>query len=205
MPEEYAAIHGITDKLKLSDVALMCQAASLRGAEEVEIFKATLDAYLVSNSWSRLITRVILFPKAPAALATGAFQPFVDMNGLKLQECEDLKEEMSQLCISVTPVATGGAAIFSWIDTANSAPRKFFESVLQGRDLTSSVLHVIFDNIENFALNPTWYESLSSEQQDYIFSRVVLFEHSASYSAQKRPDDVAPLLDDWGNANVVEF
>ncbi len=204
-PEEFAEIHGITDTLKLSEAALMYQAASLRGAEEAETLKATLDAYLVNSLWSRLITHVILFPEPPTVLATAAFQPFFDLNGVKLQEYQDLEAEMSQISISVIPVETGGAAIFSWLDTANSAPRKYFNSILQARDITASVLHVIFDNVENFAINPSWYESLTKEQQDYIFSRVLIFEPSEIYSNNKRPDETAPFLDSWGEANVVEF
>ena len=204
-PEKYAEIHGINEKLKFSDIALIQQAASLRGAEEAELLKSTLDSYLVSETWSRLITRVILFPKTPTVLTTAAFQPFIDMNGKKLQEYENLKAEMSQLSISVIPVETGGAVIFSWLDTANSAPRKFYESVLKGSNLTSSVLHLIFDNIENFALNPTWYESLSSIQKDYVFSRVILFDQITAYQNNKRPDNSAPYLDDWGESSFANF
>jgi hypothetical protein len=119
-----------------------------------------------------------LFPETPSVLATAAFQPFFDLNGVKLQEYQDLEAEMSQVSISVIPVETGGAAIFSCLDTANSAPRKFFKSILQARDLTASVLHVIFDNVENFAINPSWYESLTKELQDYIFSRALIFDQS---------------------------
>src|SRR5690606_31784180 len=35
-PEQYAEIHGIDDKLRLSDLALLYQASTLRGAEEIE-------------------------------------------------------------------------------------------------------------------------------------------------------------------------
>jgi len=205
MPEEYADIHGISEKLRFSDFTLMHQAASLRGAEEAELLKTTLDTFLVNNAWNRVITKVILFPKTPSVLATAAFQPFFDMNGQQLQEFENLEVEMSQLCVSVIPVETGGAAIFSWLDTANSAPRIFLDSVLQGNNLTASVIHVVFDNIENFALKPDWYESLTCEQKDYVFSRVVLFEQSGSYSEKRRPDDSAPYLDDWGKPNIVDF
>ena len=102
-------------------------------------------------------------------------------------------------------VDTGAAAIFSWLDTANSAPQKFFESVLRGRDKTSAILHAVLDNIENVAFAPVWYESLTQEQRDYIFSRMILFEASMTYSEGGRPDDAAPKLDTWGEANVAPF
>src|SRR3569623_1793988 len=42
-PEEIRAIHGIDEELTYSEYTLVFQAASLRGAEEVEGFKAKLD------------------------------------------------------------------------------------------------------------------------------------------------------------------
>lgn len=203
--EDIARMHGITDKIRLNDAALIFQASSLRGAEEIEALKATLDGYLVNESWGRLVTHAILFPKTPSALATAVFQPFFDLDGEQLQDFENLNAEMSQLAISVIPVETGGAAIFSWLDTANSGPKRFFESVLRGKDLTSSVLHAVLDSTENVALNPLWYEGLTKTQSDYIFSRMIIFSASITYSDKKRPDNSAPFLDDWGKATISEF
>ena len=203
--EEYAAIHGIKEKVQLGEAALIYKAASLRGAEEAETLKAILDGYLVQSAWDRVITHAVLFPKPPSVLATAAFQPFFDMDGNQLQEFDNLKAEMSQFFISLIPVDTGAAAIFSWLDTANTAPRRFFESVLRGQDKTSTILHAVLDNTENVAFAPVWYESLTQEQRDYVFSRLILFEASMTYSEGRRPDDAAPKLDAWGEANVAPF
>lgn len=203
--EEYAAIHGITDTLRLSDEALVFQAASLRGAEEAEGLKSSLDTLLARQGWDRLVSHAILFPSTPTVLATAAFQPFFDMDGTQLQDFEDLEAEMSQVMLSVIPTETGGAAIFSWLDTANAAPRRFFESILRGRDKTSAVLHAILDNTENVAYAPVWYEQLTQDQQQYIFSRMINFELSVSYSGNKRPDDSAPILANWGEAIHAPF
>lgn len=203
--EEYAAIHGITDALRLSDEALIFRAASLRGAEEAEALKSSLDTLLVRQGWDRVVSHAILFPSTPTVLATAAFQPFFDMDGTQLQDFEDLEAEMSQIMLSLIPTETGGAAIFSWLDTANAAPRRFFESVLRGRDKTSAVLHAVLDNTENVAYAPIWYEQLTEDQQQYIFSRMINFELSVSYSDKKRPDDTAPILTNWGDAICVPF
>ena len=203
--EDFAAIHGIEEKLQLGEAALIFQAASLRGAEEAETLKATLDGFLVQSAWDRVVTHAVLFPKTPSVLATAAFQPFFDMDGHQLQEFDNLEAEMSQIFLSLIPVDTGGAAVFSWLDTANSAPRRFYESVLRGRDKTSAVLHAVLDNTENVALAPAWYESLTQAQRDYVFSRMILFESSITYSEGQRPDDAAPALDNWREANVAPF
>lgn len=204
-PEEFAAMHGIKGKVELSDVAAIYQAASLRGAEDVEALKASFDKHLVSESWDRVITRAILFPTTPTVLATTAFQPFIDMDGNQLQDFEDLSADMSQICMSVVPTEDGGAAIFSWLDSSNSAPRRFFESVINTKDLTSSALHAIFDNTENFAMNPAWYESLSEPNKAYIFSRIMQFSQNVSYTEAPRPERTAPKLANWGSAVVANF
>ncbi len=203
--DQIRAIHGITEPLTYSEDTLVFQAASLRGAEEIEAFKAKLDSYLLQGAWDRLITHAVLFQKTPSIAASFVFQPFHDMNGVQLQDYENLEAEMSQLAVSLIPLEQGGAAAFSWLDSANSAPRRFFESVVQSKDLTSAVIHAVLDNSENFAFAPEWYEQLTSETHDYLFSRVALLEASITYSEQNRPETTAPFLDDWGIASVAQF
>lgn len=204
-PEEFGAVHGIDGELELSEASVLFQAASLRGAEEVEALKATLDRYLISNSWDRLVTRAIIFPKTPSVLATWAFQPFFDMDGQQLQDVENLEAEMSQICMSVIPLENGGAIIFSWLDTSNSAPDNFFQSVVKSPDLTAATIHTVFDNTENFAISPQWYEKLTQEKKDYIFSRIINIEQNVTYLGNPRPERSAPVLDDWGKGMVADF
>lgn len=204
-PEEYAAVHGIEESLMLSEEASKFIEASIRGAEDIESLKSTLDNYLVSGDFNRLITKAILLPKQPSILASAVFQPFFDMDGNQLQEFDNLQAEMSQILISIIPVETGSAAIFSWLDTSNAAPRLFFESVLRGKCLTSAVLHAVLDNTENIAFSPSWYEALSDAKKDYLFSRIMTFESTLNYSGEARPDDTAPHLDHWGEPTVASF
>lgn len=204
-PEQVRAIHGRSEQLTFSESALILQASSLRGAEEAEAFKATLDGYLLLGAWDRLVTRAIMFPKTPSVAACFVFQPFHDINGVQLQDYENLEAEMSYLAVSLVPLEHGGAAVFSWLDSANSAPRRFFESVLQGKDLTSTVIHAILDNSENFALAPAWYEALPMEIKEYLFSRIRILEASITYSDRSRPELGAPFLDDWGQGSAAQF
>lgn len=204
-PEQIRAIHGITEPLTYSEATLVFQAGSLRGAEEIEAFKSKLDSYLMQSTWDRLVTHAVLFQKTPSVAASFVFQPFHDMNGNQLQDYENLEAEMSQLAVSLIPLEQGGAAVFSWLDSANSAPRRFYESVIQSRDLTSAVIHAVLDNSENFAFAPHWYEQLPSETHDYLISRIALLEASITYSEQTRPETTAPFLDDWGIAKVAQF
>lgn len=203
--EEIAAIHGINGSVRLNDPVARFQMECLRGAEEVESFKSTLDRHLIQKSWGRLVTQAIMFPETPSVLATTVFQPYFDMNGVQLQDYENLAAEMSHLCMSVIPLDKGGAAIFSWLDSTNAAPERFFRSVAEADDLTSSVIHAIFDNTENFAISPAWYEQLTQDKKDYLFSRMMNPELNVAYAENKRPDQSAPWLDHWGEGSIATF
>ena len=204
-PEDYAAIHGIKEQLEFSDATLVFQAASLTGAEDAEKLKSSFDKHLLNEAWDRVVTQAILFPSTPTVLAAAAFQPFIDMDGRQLQDFEDFNADMSQICMSVIPTETGGAAIFSWLDSSNAAPQRFFDSVVNAHDLTSSVVHAIFDNTENFAINPTWYEHLTIDEKNYIFSRIILFAQNSSYAKGVRPDQNAQKMTNWGTGAVTCF
>ena len=129
------------------------------------------------------------------------------MNGIQLQDYENLQAEMSYLAISLIPIEqNGGAAIFSWLDSASHAPRRFYESVLEGKNITTSViLDAVLDNSENFAISPSWYEPLPQEAKNYLFSRMGILEASIIYSAQKRPDEDSPNLGNWGTPSFAQF
>lgn len=142
-------------------------------------------------------------PKTPNVVASFAFEPFHDMNGTQLQDYEDLSAEMSPLVVNLLSLEQGGAAIFSWPDSSNSAPRRFFDSVVSSDNLTSSVIHAVLDNSENFAFAPVWYEAHSEETKAYLFSRIVLLEASIAYSNQSRPDSSAPFLIYRGKRNLL--
>ncbi|WP_349278796.1 hypothetical protein [Polaromonas hydrogenivorans] len=203
--EQMKAIHGITEEISYTDEILIHQAASLRGAEECEQLKAKLDKLLVSSSWDRMVTYAILFEKAPCLTACFVFQPFHDLDGRQLQDYENLDAEMSQLAITVMPVDQGAVAIFSWLDTANSAPRRFFESVASSSNRTSAVIHAVLDNSENFALSPDWYEALPDTTKNYLLSRMCLLEASIEYHYRQRPEVTASFLADWGVSQVAQF
>jgi hypothetical protein len=197
-PEQIGKIHKIKGKLQDSESISVFRKTSLKGAEEIEAFKSTLDIYLLQDDWSHLETHFIVFPKPPCLAASFVFPPFFDMDGTQLQNVANLKAEMSYLAISVIPYKKGGIAIFSWLDTANAAPLRFFMSVMQSRNLTSAIIHVVLDNCENFAISPEWYEKLLPKTQKYIISRIQNLENTGVYFKEGRPDMESLFLDDWG-------
>jgi len=203
--EDLAAVHGISGSIAYTEEALIYQAGMMKGTEEAEAFKASFDKHLLSSSWGRVVTAAVIFPKRPSVVAAFAFEPFFDLDGRQLQSIEDLESNASQLAFSLIPLEQGGAAIFSWLDTANGAPRAYYDSVLRSEDFTSTILHVVFDNGENFAISPEWFEALSPMQKSYIDARIPIQEAGFDYEVQGRPERNAPFLDDWGVPSTTFF
>lgn len=203
--EEIAAIHEI-EPFQPDELMQLFAAASGTGASDVEALKEKLDELLLAKAWDRFISHAVLFDSTPTVLASSVFQPFFDMDGNELQDGSDLNADLSPIFVSVIPLASGGgAAIFSWQDTANSAPRRYFESAIRGVDMTATVIHVLLDNIENLAFAPGWFEGLTHEQKQYMLSRTLLMSGVPTHARGHRAESAAPRLADWGKAIVVPF
>ncbi len=173
LPDDIKEIHGLPKELevRLSDDAILAQAASLRGAEEIERTKQQMDKHLVAGDWRRIVTTVIPFSKRPTVVCNSIHAPDFDFEGNYLQEFEDWAADLSQLMVTITPTPAAGFAGFallSYLDTANPAPRRMVASLIARADITSSILWLVFYHAENFAISPVWYESLLIEQSAAI-------------------------------------
>jgi hypothetical protein len=180
-PDAVKEIRGLPKELELqhSDDALLWMAASLRGAEEIERAKAEMDKHLVASDWWRVRTTVIPFAKPPTVVCNFVWTPNYDFERNYLQDFENWEADLSQLMITIIPTSSGdfgGFALLSHLDTANSAPRRLIESLTTRADITSSLLWLVFCQSENFAMSPTWYESLAGDQsaaiQEAFFSNI---------------------------------
>lgn len=208
--EKYCTINNIPKEPRLEERLKIQADICLSGVKDIISFKNKLDNYLIQQAWDRLVTHAIIFSKTPNLVATGAFAPFFDMNGTMLQNGERLENEVSLVVLSVIPLdKDNGVALFSWLDTANSTPEKFFSSVANAQgSCTTAVIHAVLDNIENFAISPKWYEQLSSEQRNYLYFHIIseVSAYGVSASAFNQENFTSsPYLDDWGNTIVTTF
>lgn len=203
--EQLKAMYGIEGEVRYHERTLLHQAATLRGAEELEQLKARLDTLYLEGAWNRMVSHAILFEKQPCLAACFTCEPFHDLDGNQLQDYEDLSATMSHLAVSVIPTDQGAAAIFSWLDSSNQAPRRYFDSVVASSSRTSAVIHTVLDISENFSLRPAWYESLGQDVKDYLVTRCEMYDATIAYSKAPRPERTAPPLDDWGPSVVAPF
>lgn len=197
-PDVMKEIYGLPKELELkfSETALLSMAASLRGAEEIERTKAEMDKHLVAGDWRRIMTTVIPFAKPPTVVCNFIYSPDHDFEGNYLQDFENWEADLSQLMVTIIPAGSGGFALLSHLDTANSAPRRLIDSLTARADPTSSLLWLMFCQAENFAISPSWYESLAGEQsaaiQEALFSNVDPFD--AKYNQLR---ECKLVVDSW--------
>ncbi len=165
-PEYVKKIHGLTENVEFSTEALLFQAASLRGAEEIERLKARLDSRLLNGDYRRLVSTVFEFSSPPPISASFVYAPDFNFEGETLQDFEDFSRDLSHLMVSLFPTPAGGFLLLSHEDTANTSPSRMIESLKRQDDISSSVTWFIACHTENFAISPNWFESLSKESQN---------------------------------------
>lgn len=201
--EQIAAMQGIKEEIQLTELAEKYLSAILEGAAEIENLKKKLDDLLIAKDWGLLVTRALIFPKPPVVVASFAVQPSVDMNGKRLQNMWDSTSELSHMMVSIIPLNTGSAAIFSWLDSANSAPSRFFDSIALSKAPTTAIIHTALDLSENIAVSPEWYESLKPLTREYVMSRVLNLAQDEIYATRGNPLRRSPDLGDWGTPNCL--
>ncbi len=174
-PETIKAIHNLPDELNLqpSDFALLHQAGSLRGAEEIERLKAKMDSIFQQNDWRRLCTTIIPFADRPGLVCNFLYAPDFDFNGNDLQDFDNVDVDLSHLMITIIPSSTGSFALLSHLDTANSAPTTLVASLINQADITSALVWLVACQTENLALSPDWFDSLGQQNQN-LFRKAFL-------------------------------
>jgi hypothetical protein len=203
--EQIAAMHGIKEELQLTELAEQYLSAILDGASEIETLKRKLDNLLIAKDWGRIVSRALIFPGPPSVVASFAVQPSADLNGNRLQDMSDRDVELSHVMVSIIPLKAGSAAIFSWLDTANNAPLRFFDSLAQSGAPTKAVIHAALDLSENVALSPEWYESLAPLTKKYVMSRILNLSQDEIYAVRGNPLARSPDLGDWGLGKTDQF
>ncbi|MDD1138147.1 hypothetical protein M5G22_11375 [Pseudomonas sp. TNT2022 ID233] len=196
--EQIAAMQGLKDEIKLTELAEHYLSEILAGASEIESLKKKLYDLLIAKDWGRLVSRALIFPEPPTVVASFAVQPSVDLNGKRLQNMFDSNIELSHMMVSIIPINIGTAAIFSWLDTANSAPSRFFDSLALSEAPTTAIIHTALDLSENVALSPEWYDSLIPRTREYVMSRILNLSQDEIYAIRGNPLKRSPSLGDWG-------
>ncbi len=134
---------------------------ALKSAFELEVYKSKLDDIYVTRDFSRIVTRIIEFDKTPTVVCNGNYLPDFDFEGRVIQDHGDITKDMAGVAITVLPVASGGFALFSYLDTCRYVGDRLVDSILRQPNITNALIWLMFCQFENKAMSPTWIESLN--------------------------------------------
>ncbi len=204
--DDFREIHGIPKdhRIEFSEEMILHKAASLRGAEEIERLKEKMDRYYCASDWRRLVTTVILFSKRPNLVCNSVFSPAFDFRGNYLQEYGDWEQDLDFIMITVAPYATGGFALLSYLDTSKSASRTLIDSLIKRPNLTTSVIWLVLGQVENFALSPDWYESLSNGTRNKLMAHFLSNANSFDPTVNTLKE-CPEFIDEWSNCSVFQI
>ena len=132
--------------------------------------KAACDQALTTRDFTMLQGAFVRFRKTPALGCAGYSQPTFDFAGNEIQDIEDMSRPFLNLSFTLLPDDVGGVAVFSWLPEADSVCRPFVQSFMALDDdrKSDALVLYIFDSFENFAAEPTWWETLPDDAKNEL-------------------------------------
>ena len=201
-PEAIKKMHGITDANWTPDPGwILHQYGSLIGAQELEAFKARLDTIYLQEDWSRLMTTVVQFERTPTVICGAPYSPDFDYEGNMLQNFGDVERPLETLIVTILPSGTGGFALFSYMDTAQSVCKRMVDSILGRENLTTAIIWFVIGQFENIAIAPDWYDAQSDDLKLKLQKHFIV----AADPANGLPNQLQTcphFIDDWKPTNV---
>jgi hypothetical protein len=164
-PEDVARLHGDPEPEKAVHSlfgALNLESAQV-GERDTLIHHARLQAVLLSQDFRRLCSCIVPFdfPAQPFIATAGSFFPDFDAHGKEVQDFGDALAVLNSIHYSILPTSGKSFAIFSYLDTEPQGPRQLIDSILASPRLGDLIAWMAFVYIENTAIRPSWWQSLS--------------------------------------------
>ena len=168
--------------------------ALLNGRNNVRHAWSRFSDMLTSESFSSLRFFSIVAETPPTYLASAAFLPEWGFDGRSIQKLTTLND-FRGISYSAWEYEGKSATIFCWHEDWDNVCLPFIQSVpIEASDrIQNRILSMAFEHCENVAMRPSWWNSLSSGDQDLLTKRVV-----SGTSAMERHSE--SLYDDGLNA-----
>lgn len=204
--EHIKQIHGLTDeKLETEAFWLLQKYGAMIGAEELDRYKARLDAIYMGEDWRRLVTHVVEFAKTPSLVCSAPYSPDFDFAGNALQDFSNEEIDLETLIVTILPAAGGGGfALFSYLDTAANICERMVNSILQQKNLTTAIIWFVVGQFENIAFSPDWFESLDEKMVSTLKIHFGRTADPANFQANRL--DLCPhYIDDWQPVRIFKI
>ncbi len=147
---------------------------------------ATLESHFneyvekfIAKDFREIRFLIILLKNVPEIMFSGGFYPEFNFKAELLQDLSDLTKKSDLLTHSSFASDEGGAIVYSWLSSSDNTCRNFVESLLElnANDLPNAVVRLSFEQSENVAISPLWWDSMESAKQEAIINRFTYAGH----------------------------
>jgi hypothetical protein len=173
---------------------------------ELQDDKRAMDALLLRRVFDEIHYCILKFECTPIAACSGYVQPIFDFAGNTLQDMNNTQIRVHSQAFTLLPVENGQIVILSWLPEGASFAKAFAQSLLDVSDSKkgTAVLQYLFNGFENFALNPTWWESLTPQQMQVINYQMQEWVGPSPFFHAVDPDALRPGEIDLVNWKFIE-
>lgn len=140
------------------------------GYEILKLHKEKFDKCLIENNFNEIECCCFNFHKKPNIAFSGISYPDFDFLGNKLQDILG-NDFLHMITFCSAPTENGWSYVFTWHKSSHEVAESFLRSLAtiayEGAGVEDHLFRLIF-TCDNFAINPTWWENLSSKRANEI-------------------------------------
>lgn len=141
-----------------------------RNYEILKLHKEKFDKCLEKNNFDEIESCCYNFSEKPNIAFSGISYPDFDFLGNKLQDLVS-NDFAHMITFCSAPTEKGWSYVFTWHKSSNKVADRFLRSLAtiayERTGLEDHLFRLIF-TCDNFAINPTWWENLSSKSASEI-------------------------------------
>ena len=145
-----------------------------KGFADLTSHKADYDRIMLAEDYRAVRAHVVELSQPPSVMCSGGIVPERSFDGDTLIDIPSHRRRLSLLSFSSFADASGGFAVFAWVDDGTDYCNRFAGSLKRQPHgtLTGSLVRFFFECCENVHLQPSWWQGLSSSVQERLVARM---------------------------------
>jgi len=160
----------VEEQVQFQDNLARSKIGATKGIEEIKTLKKMYDMKLKTKDYNSLNSYIIWFEGVLPIVCSGTGQILYDAFKNPLQNLDDISIDSELTSFNIIPAPHGAVAIFAalgncdvWKSVVDSLER------VQNVETGDFLLNFTFSSFENVYASPTWWDSLSSATQEYLY------------------------------------
>jgi hypothetical protein len=178
------------EQSKLQQIADQMEKGASLALRDLGTIKVEHDAVFQARSFDGVRFYGVSLTRPPEVLCCAGLTPSHDFAGRSLQKISNHQDIMKFVSFNILAIGGGGAVVFSWLPSADAVAAQFIGSLdlVSDADMPDAIVRLAFNQSDNLAISPVWWESLEEEKRQQLLQR-----------ARQSADPIVPrmsLIDD---------